>query len=307
MIVLCYSLAIPSALIGTAMIDAGLYVLFLDSPTVIDPSTARSQSELPTTSSSHPMKEISNIFLSLATVIMIIGYVLIWIASAVLLYQYSRRLGKSTMFWMIIFLPLAFTLLGIFPTLLEISTADFPFFEQDMILFRILTTLTTIAGGVLFGAAFFTVARTVRQIGQESVSDYLNLAGYGMTLFIITVIGGLVLIPYPPFAIAASFTAPLASYLFYIGVYSSAMSISEDTELRRSIRKTAVNELKLLDSIGTAQMSQQLQDKVAKLVKEYSDKMDKDTGIQPYLSEEDAKQYLDEVMKELDKNRSQKQ
>ena len=144
----------------------------------------------------------------------------------------------------------------------------------------------------------------MRQIRQESVSDYLNLAGYGITLFIITVIGGLVLILYPPFAISASFTAPLASYLFYIGVYSSAMSISEDTELRRSIRKTVVNELKLLDSIGTAQMSQQLQDKVARLVKEYSDKMDKDTGIQPYLSEEDAKQYLDEVMKELDKNHS---
>jgi hypothetical protein len=34
--------------------------------------------------------------------------------------------------------------------------------------------------------------------------------------------------------------------------------------------------------------------------------MDKDTGIQPYLSEEDAKQYLDEVVKELDKNRSPK-
>ena len=180
------------------MIDTGLYVLFLDSPIVIDPSTARSQSEPSTTSPSYSMKEVSNLFLSLATVILIIDYILIWIASAVLLYQYSRRLGKSTMFWMIIFLPLAFTLLGIFPTLLEISTADFPFFEQDMILFRILTTLATIAGGVLFGAAFFMIARTVRQIGQESVSDNLNIAGYGITLLIITVIGGLVLIPYPP-------------------------------------------------------------------------------------------------------------
>jgi hypothetical protein len=239
--------------------------------TLLNPSNTSFQSEPP----SYSLKEISNIFLCLATVILIIDYILIWIASAVLLYQYSRRLGKSTIFRIIIFLPLAFTLLGIFHTLLEISTADFPFFEQDMILFRILTTLATIVGGVLFGAAFFIIARTVRQIGQEPVSDYLNLAGYGITLFIITVIGGLVLIPYPPFAIAASFSAPLASYLFYIGVYSSAMSISEDTESRRSIKKTAVNELKLLDSIGTAQRSQQLEDKVARLVKEYSDKWTK--------------------------------
>jgi polyhydroxyalkanoate synthesis regulator phasin len=75
--------------------------------------------------------------------------------------------------------------------------------------------------------------------------------------------------------------------------------ISEDTELRKSIRRTAVNELKLLDSIGTAQMGSQLEGKVSKLVKEYSDKIVDEAGVQPDLSEEDAKQYLDEVIKEI--------
>lgn len=84
---------------------------------------------------------------------------------------------------------------------------------------RILTTLVTIAGGLLFGAAFFTIAKSMRQIEQESISDYLSLVGYGIVLLTITIIGGLVLIPYPPSAIAASFSAPFASYLFYIGIY----------------------------------------------------------------------------------------
>jgi polyhydroxyalkanoate synthesis regulator phasin len=66
------------------------------------------------------------------------------------------------------------------------------------------------------------------------------------------------------------------------------------------------NELKLLDSIGTAQMSIQLQGEVAKLVKEHSDKMVNEVGVEPNLSVEDAKQYLDEVMKELNKHRSSK-
>jgi polyhydroxyalkanoate synthesis regulator phasin len=66
------------------------------------------------------------------------------------------------------------------------------------------------------------------------------------------------------------------------------------------------NELKLLDSIGTAQMSAQLQGEVAKLVKEHSDKMVNEVGVEPNLSVEDAKQYLDEVMKELNKHRSSK-
>lgn len=48
---------------------------------------------------------------------------------------------------------------------------------------------------------------------------------------------------------------------------------SEDAELLKAIRRTAVNELRLLDSIGTAQMSAQLEGKVAKFVKEYSGKI----------------------------------
>jgi hypothetical protein len=34
--------------------------------------------------------------------------------------------------------------------------------------------------------------------------------------------------------------------------------------------------------------------------------MTREVGVQPYLSEEDAKQYLEEVMKELDKHRTHK-
>ena len=113
----------------------------------------------------------------------------------------------------------------------------------------------------------------------------------------------IVFIPYPPVGSATCATLALASYLFYVGIYSSAISISEDAELRRSIRRTAENELKLLDSIGTTQMNVQLQDKVTRLVKEYADKMTGEAGVHPYLSQEDAKQYLEEVMKELDKNR----
>jgi hypothetical protein len=53
-------------------------------------------------------------------------------------------------------------------------------------------------------------------------------------------------------------------------------------------------------------MSARLEGKVAKLVKEYSDNMISKTGVQPNLSEEDAKQYLDDVIKELDKHHSPK-
>jgi hypothetical protein len=62
----------------------------------------------------------------------------------------------------------------------------------------------------------------------------------------------------------------------------------------------------MLDSIGTGQTTQQLQDKTTKLVKEYSEKMDNDVGIQPYLSEEGVREYLEEVMKEFERQRAPK-
>ena len=143
----------------------------------------------------------------------------------------------------------------------------------------------------------------MQKIEQRMVSDYLKIAGYGIALLPICIVAGIVFIPYPPVGSASCATLALASYLFYVGIYSSAISISEDAELRRSIRRTAENELKLLDSIGTAQMNVQLQDKVTRIVNEHADKMTSEIGVHPNLSQEDAKRYLDEVMKELDENR----
>ena len=71
-----------------------------------------------------------------------------------------------------------------------------------------------------------------------------------------------------------------------------------------SIKKAAINELKPFDSIGTAQMSVRLQEEVRKLVKEHSNKMIQEAEVMPNFSEEDAKKYLQEVLSELNKQRT---
>jgi hypothetical protein len=48
----------------------------------------------------------------------------------------------------------------------------------------------------------------------------------------------------------------VSSYFIMIIIYSSAIPVSEDSELRRSIKKFAMNDSKLLDSIGVAHMEQ---------------------------------------------------
>jgi hypothetical protein len=89
--------------------------------------------------------------------------------------------------------------------------------------------------------------------------------------------------------------------LFFVGVYTSAITISEDTELRRTIRKIAVKESKLLDSIGTAYMEQEIQKRVLRLAKEQEETMIEQTGIESSLDEDDMKEYLKQVINEVKK------
>jgi hypothetical protein len=84
-----------------------------------------------------------------------------------------------------------------------------------------------------------------------------------------------------------------------LGIYSSAISISQDASLRREIRHLAIRESKLLDSIGKAQMEQEVIKRVIVVAKKRSDSMIEKTGVQSSLSEHDMRQYMEEVLREL--------
>ena len=110
--------------------------------------------------------------------------------------------------------------------------------------------------------------------------------------------------PYPPFAAASWSFVGLSSYLYSLGFYFSAISIAQDTKLRQYFRAMALKESKLLDSIGTAQMEQEIQRRVLTLTKQNQDRMAEETGIQSSLTEDDIKQYLEQVIKEVKQPKS---
>lgn len=60
------------------------------------------------------------------------------------------------------------------------------------------------------------------------------------------------------------------------GLSYSAVSVAQDATLRRSIRKN-VNDMKFLESIGTAQMEQELQKRVLDITKQTSETMTEET------------------------------
>jgi hypothetical protein len=155
--------------------------------------------------------------------------------------------------------------------------------------------------GIIFGAAFLSIARTLRK--ATSLRNHMILAAYGFLLFYIAGSATAAQAAYPPFGLASVSLTGLSCYLIYSGLYSSATIVSQDTSLRQSIRRSVAEQSKLLDSIGTAHMEQELQSRVLSIAEKNSEAMAEETGVETSMTEDDMKDYLEIVMNELHSKR----
>jgi ABC-type multidrug transport system fused ATPase/permease subunit len=217
-----------------------------------------------------------------------------------ILRHYSSKL-RQVRYGVILSLPLVYFLLQFLPPFQSIITA-LPQSESVFFLYTFIFTFSKPIGGILFGIAFWVIARTLGH--TNIVRDYMIISAYGLVLLFISKQAVLlVIIIYPPFGLVTVSFMGLSSYLLLLGVYSSAISVSEDSKLRQSIRNLAIKESRLLDSIGTAHMEQEIQRRVLTLTKQNQNKMEEETGIQSSLTDDDAKEYLEKVIEEVKKER----
>jgi hypothetical protein len=180
---------------------------------------------------------------------------------------------------------------------------------QDPVLFGIIYnliyTVAKPAGGILFGIAFWTIAK---HLPNQAVRRYMLISAFGiMLVFAANQSIFLVLVPYPSFVlVTVSFMGILASYLFYLGIYSASISVSKDSKLRRSIRKAAIKEsTKFLDSIGTAEMEHEIEKRVIAMTAATRENMERETGICSSF-DEDIRKYLHEALQEIKSKRIRK-
>jgi hypothetical protein len=103
---------------------------------------------------------------------------------------------------------------------------------------------------------------------------------------------------YPPFGAIQRAFVVLASFLFSIGIYSVALSVAQDAELRHLARKYA-KEYSLLDTLGNAQENAEILRKVVKLIHKQAGAMEKETGVESsMIDDNEVRQYLDLVIRE---------
>ncbi len=226
-------------------------------------------------------------------------YVCTWAGTLLLLrqlYLSSGKRGKTSFpirYWVLLSVPLLLYIIGS-GIIFSLPPSDDP----NRYYYRILFRAGTIGSSALFGIAFYVIVREVeqrRKIPLDEIKDYLTISAIGIVMIgISNEASGL----QQTYGVAAHGLVFLSAFLYGIGLYYSAISISEDSSLRKTIRKSA---LELLDDIGTAQMEQEVQKRILKIVKSNKEKLEAGTGISCSVTEDDVKEYLEILKQELPK------
>jgi len=231
----------------------------------------------------------------------LLSFISIWITTALIMNNYKRNLVHTIVYWIILFIPLFYFLVNYFYQFvfgnLFISYLTINPITVSIMLTAFLS-LSKPIGGLTFALAFWNTSKILGY--QKNIKTYMIISGWGI-LLIFGADQAVVqtLAPYPPFGLATISIMGVSSYLVLVGIYSSAISIAQDTKLRQTIRKSAIEESKLLISIGSAQMEQEIEKRAVKTAKEQQQTMAEQTGVQSSLTDHDMKQYVSGVLKEI--------
>jgi hypothetical protein len=218
---------------------------------------------------------------------------------AFFLRYFKDQIGRAT-FWTIIILPPVLFLTGVFgPQFLKSTGSEFVYMESRFLVFRVIGTAGWVAADFVIAYAFILVAKTLgRQIISSHLINYLIIAALATILISPTTNNWITNNSYPPFGAIQRAFLVLASFLFSIGIYSVALSVAQDSELRHLARKY-VKEYALLDTLGNAQENAEIMRRLVKLVRQHADAMEKETAVQsPMLDINEVREYIDLIIRE---------
>jgi hypothetical protein len=247
---------------------------------------------------SFPEGSLLDVFFSSYSYVDYSSFLLTLIASALLLYHYSKKTRTPKMI-IIIALPI----LGYTATILDALNIYDTDTNVNLFYYYIFQSLASISGGILFAFSFWFISK---RLPESPVKTFLRIAALGFILLYLSNHTDVNSATYPQYGINSLSLLPLASYFVLFGLYSSAMSLSQDITLRQHLRSIAKNDNNLLSSIGTAQMEREVNRAVGEL-KEVADEQEKElaekTGIETPVPESEIEDYLKQVIEEVAKTR----
>jgi hypothetical protein len=239
----------------------------------------------------------SGVFKLIQEYILIISFSILWLATALLMKSYSDIKGLVR-YWAIMLISLIY-FTGQFQPLFGLVNLSTINTTLGDIGYTIFVSAARPIAGILFGLVFWSISR---KITKKETKEYLLIAGFGMMLlFASNQFTGLAVTPFPPFGIITAAFFGLSTYLLFMGLYSSAVSVSHDITIRKQVR-TYAKELILLDKMGTPEMKQHVETLVSRILRDLKNKahyLEESSGVSPSIDEENFNDYLQMVLKEV--------
>jgi len=223
------------------------------------------------------------------------------VAVAYFLRYFKDQIGRA-IFWTIIILPPVLFLTGIFaPQLIKSTASEFVYMDPRFLMFRVIGTAGWVLADFVIAYAYILVAKNLRRqitSSRNMIINYLIVAAFSTILVSPTTNNWITNNSYPPFGAIQRAFLVLGSFLFSIGIYSVAMSVAQDAELRQLARKYA-KEYALLGTLGNAQEKAEITRKLVKAIHQHAGAMEKETSVESsMLDDNEVRHYLDLVIRE---------
>jgi hypothetical protein len=289
--VLLYSLAFLILAVSEIFAGIGSAYLLSQKENIITPTS-------PDSFANFPEGSLLNMFFSSYQYIDYASFLLTIVASALLLYHYSKKTKKPKMIIIIALPVLGYT--AVILDALNIYDTDT---NPNLFYYYIFQSLASISGGILFAFSFWYISKG---IPESPVKTYLKITALGFILLYLSNHVDVGAATYPPYGINAVSLLPLATYFVLFGLYSSALSLSQDITLRNRLRSMARNDENLLSSIGTAQMESEVKRAIGELknvADEHEKELEEKSGIETPIAENEVEDYLKQVIEEVSRAR----
>jgi hypothetical protein len=238
---------------------------------------------------------ISELLSTVFDILSLSSFLLMWIATAILLSQYRYKMGRIKYF-SLMSIPLIYY---IFPfqnyfgdTFLSLLQSSPVFFS---IIYVLIFSATKQFGALVFSLSFWTASPLIH---NEQIRKFLLISSIGMVILFGSIeIKSLQYHVFPPYGLITQAFIPLGAYLLFVGIFTSAKNISRDAEVRKQFYNSASSQLTLLKTIGVSQMERELESQV-KSVEKHT-KLLETTTEEPDLKEEEVRLILHDVLNEL--------
>jgi hypothetical protein len=232
----------------------------------------------------------------------IMSFFSIWITTAILMNYYREKLTNAIVYWILMSIPLFYFLITyfyqfIFGNLLISYVGIDP--VTISIILGIFLSLNKPIGGLVFGAAFWKISKIVSY--ERNIRTYMIISGLGIFLIFVANQASTQIVPgiYPPFGLLTITVLNIAAFFMLLGIYNSATFVSANHDLRKLIRKHAL-ESRLLDIIGQAEMEKEIQKTVRKITQN-KDTLERYKEAKFELDEKELEKYIDSVIRETKK------